>query len=148
MLDDAAGQIFETEDGYFASARLPDALRLPRTLHDELEHEVIRWEAGADHIPRGDTHAARCIKFWGGGLKADQDARLAMPHSKVALSDREQLYYLQLQARIRGLLHAHVLERVGQVAFGLVDAVRDAFRGHGVCALCAASVSSLLSHPV
>ena len=75
--DDPRGQLFEAADGTFVSLRLPDQLRLPRAVHDELEARACEWEAASAHILRGDSHAAMSIKFVGDGQKADQDSQLA-----------------------------------------------------------------------
>ena len=62
-VDHAKGQVVETQDGFFVSARLPDVDMLCKDECTELSGLVTGWDRRSDHLPRGDVHAAATPKF-------------------------------------------------------------------------------------
>ena len=126
-VDHYKGQVVETNDGFFVSARLPDVEMLRKDLLDELMGLIKGWDRRSDHLPRGDVHAAATPKFFGGGLKGDQDARIAMPHSLVLESHGVQLAALETQKQLRQFLKKHVISAVEKYFFSLVDYPKDLF---------------------
>ena len=126
------GQIVVDSDGVFLSARLPNAAMLDDKTLVDLGRVVSGWEKRAHMIPRGAHAASISVKFFGGGLKGDQDSRLGMPHSQVAGDVAEQVACVQVQNQLRALMRTHVLPRVQQYFFDLLDAPCDMFHEHGL----------------
>ena len=90
IVDSDGGQLVETEDGIFVSARLPSASRLADKQVRDLEDLIRAWLKRGRYTRRGDSHAAVCVNFVVGGLKGDQDTVLAMPSSHVSEPERAQ----------------------------------------------------------
>ena len=93
----------------------------------EIEGLIARWEALAAHLPRGEDHAAVCVKFFGGGGKGDLDSGLYMGHSKASCSMTEKAQWDEVQDRLRNLLEVHVVRALEVYFFDLLDFVQDAF---------------------
>ena len=90
IVDSDGGQLVETEDGIFVSARLPSASRLADKEVRDLEDLIRAWLKRGRYTRRGDSHAAVCVNFVVGGLKGDQDTVLAMPSSHVSEPEKAQ----------------------------------------------------------
>ena len=90
IVDSDGGQLVETEDGIFVSARLPSASRLTDKEVRDLEELIRAWLRRGRYTQRGDSHAAVCVNYVVGGLKGDQDTVLAMPSSHVSEPEKAQ----------------------------------------------------------
>lgn len=121
-----------TPQGVFAGARLPDCERLDGMTLQRAEAMARRWQREARVLPRGHSHAAICASFFAGGLKGDQDSRLAMPHSSVGGAAHESLSGAEAQKELQSFLRGVVLSRVEKYFAGLIDAPRDLLYSHGL----------------
>ena len=59
-VDHPQGQVVVTKDGFFASARLPDADMLPMDLVKKLEGLIVGWARRSDHLPRTRVYNLCC----------------------------------------------------------------------------------------
>ena len=125
VVDHTEGQMVVNADGVFVSARLPVAERLTASELHTLDELCVAWARRGRFTRRGEAHAAFCANFIMGGLKGDQDTCLAMPSSRVAESEKDQLAYLNVMNRLRTALRASVLLRVEKYFYSLIDCVRD-----------------------
>ena len=130
--DNAEGQVVVNADGDFVSARLPAEERLPKQELDRITALCAAWAKRGRFTRRGEARAAFCADYIMGGHKGDQDTGLAMPSSRVAHSDKEQLAYLNIMNRLRAALRASVLSRVEKYFYSLVDCVRDDMHARGL----------------
>ena len=132
VADEPEGHLIMTPEGVWAGARLPDDDMLNTTERAHLQAAVDGWQSCASHLPRGDAHAAICAKFFGGGYKGDQDARMAMNHSAVGGEAAAQLKALDIQKQLRTLLTTTVMPKVRKYFADLLDAPRELLRRLGV----------------
>jgi hypothetical protein len=132
VVDNEEGQTVVDAHGHFVSARLPVAERLTADELAALGELCVAWAKRGRFTFRGEAHAAVCANFVMGGLKGDQDTCLAMPSSRVAESDKEQLAYLNIMNRLRSALRTSVLSRVEKYFYSLIDCVRDDMHARGL----------------